>query len=369
METTRILYDGLIFSQQPAGGISRYFSNVIDHLPAPFQPALATIRRDTVNFPARPDLRVHYYERFGFWPGRLSYEVEPHYFDWIARDYPVIHPTYYGSLTRKPFRKLRGKVVLTVYDMIHELFAARLDPTGEEAASKRDAIQRADAIICISENTRRDLLKLYPALAPGNVFVTHLASGLSYEMTHGTEALPERPYLLYVGGRSRYKNFDGLLRAFARTAAAHPEIELCAVGVDPFGDDELELIAGLGLKGRVRFLGNLGDSHLARLYRHCVAFVYPSYYEGFGIPPLEAMSCGAPSLVSNRSSLPEVVDDAAVLFDPDDLPGLAERLGRIIDSAELRADLVARGFAQAKRFGWQRTADQTAEVYRTVLER
>ena len=256
MEAIKILYDGLIFSQQPAGGISRYFSNVIDHLPAPFLPALATIRRDTVNYPTRRDLRVHYYERFRFWPGRLSYEIEPFYFDWIARDYPLIHPTYYGLLTRKPFKKLRPKVVLTVYDMIHELFAEKLDPTGEEAASKRGAIERADALLCISENTKRDLLRFYPEISPAKVFVTYLASGLNLEMTNGPEPIPERPYLLYVGGRSKYKNFPKLLRAFAAIAPAHGAVELCAVGVDAFSTGERSLITSLGLDGRVKYLGN-----------------------------------------------------------------------------------------------------------------
>lgn len=370
MDPIKILYDGLIFSQQPAGGISRYFSNVIDHLPAPFQPGLATIRKNTVNYPARPDLRVHYYERFGFWPGRLSYEVEPYYFDWIARGYPIIHPTYYGLLARKPFKKLRSKVVLTVYDMIHEVFAATLDPTGEEAASKRGAIRRADAILCISENTRLDLLRFYPDVPPENVFVTYLAAGLSFGMTAGPEPVPEKPYLLYVGGRSKYKNFPGLLRAFARIAPDHPDLELCAVGVDPFWGEELILISELGLEGRVRYLGNLEDAHLAKTYRHCVAFVYPSAYEGFGIPPLEAMACGAPTVVSDRSSLPEVVGDAALLFNPDDPGQLVERLDQVVRAGSgLRDELIAKGFAQARRFDWQKTADQTAAVYAGLLKR
>ena len=152
--------------------------------------------------------------------------------------------------------------------------------------------------------------------------------------------MPERPYFLYVGLRYRYKNFGGLLASFARARSSLGGAALCVVGA-PFSDGENKLIAELGLADAVEHYGHVSDAHLAKLYRCCVAFVYPSLYEGFGIPPLEAMSCGAPVVASNRSSLPEVVGDAGLLFDParpDELTNILRRGGaRAADRKRARA--------------------------------
>jgi glycosyltransferase involved in cell wall biosynthesis len=360
----RVLYDGNIYLIQTAGGVNRYFRNLIARLPANFTPHLTTSQSLDVDYPTHPNLRMHKFKRFR--PAGLSYRLEQRYFDYVnsANRFDVAHPTYYTLLTRREVKDYRCPVVITVWDMIHELFPAELDPSGRQADEKRRAVMAADAVICISENTRNDLLEHY-SLPEEKVKVTHLASDLDPKLSHGPEPVPSRPYFLYVGRRYGYKNFDGLLKAFAKARSARPEVALCVVGA-PFSDTEQKLLQDLKIADGIDHYGPVGDTHLAKLYRCSVAFVYPSLYEGFGIPPLEAMSCGTAVIASNSSSLPEVVGDGGLLFDPTSPNDLAELLLLMHDDESARARLIAKGFERTKAFSWDQTAAQSVEIYRSL---
>jgi glycosyltransferase involved in cell wall biosynthesis len=369
----RILYDGEIYEWQAAGGINRYFASVIGGLPRDFRPSLLASRAREVNFPSHPNLTVCEYGRryprleglsyrLGLYTSRLRDRLVTERL--MRGRFDVFHPTYYTLLTKRPAGSGRAPTVLTVWDMIHELFPAEMDPTGEHADRKRRAILAAERIICISENTKKDLLERYP-VPEGKVAVTYLASGIDISMSGGPEPVPARPYFLYVGSRSRYKNFDGLLRAFARAAAARGNLALCVVG-PPFTADEEGQLAALRLAGRVEHYGQPADPHLAKLYRHSLALVYPSRYEGFGIPPLEAMSCGTVAVVSDASSLPEVVGDAGVMFDPRADEELTDILLALAADEALRRGLIEKGRRRAEGFGWGKTVAQTVEVYRSA---
>jgi glycosyltransferase involved in cell wall biosynthesis len=357
----RILYDGAIYLEQSAGGINRYFANVIRRLPGDFTPLLTACLWHEVELPAHPRLRVFKFRRFR--PRRVSVRVERPYFGrlWDRADFDLVHPTYYTLLSGRPLAGSRRPVVVTVWDMIHELFP-ELDPSGRVARDKRRAVEAADAVICISENTKRDLLAHY-RVPESKVTVTHLASELDASLAGGPG--PERPYFLFVGARGGYKNFDLLLAAFARAAGALSEASLRAVG-PPFSRDEERRIEALGLAGRVENCGRVDDHHLARLYRHSVALVYPSLYEGFGIPPLEAMACGTAVVASNRSSIPEVVGDAGLLFDPESADELTDILLTLARDPARRESLVERGRERAALFSWDTTAARTVGVYRSL---
>jgi glycosyltransferase involved in cell wall biosynthesis len=255
--------------------------------------------------------------------------------------------------------------VITVYDMIHELFANTVDAEGQTIRAKQVAIQAADAIICISESTKNDLLKYFPAVE-SKIVVTYLASELSGEWAYGSEIIPDRPYFLYVGSRAKqYKNFDTLLIAFAKVASINPDIILCVVG-SLFDDREQQQITELKLTNRIQHYHHASDTHLAKLYRCSVAFVYPSLYEGFGIPPLEAMACGTVVVAANSSSIPEVIGDAGILFEPKAVEDLADILLDLLDSPNKRALLIAKGCDRHQQFSWDKTALQTFEVYRSL---
>jgi glycosyltransferase involved in cell wall biosynthesis len=362
----KILYDGQIYATQPTGGINRYFANLIGRLPENLFPALATCRLQNINYPTHPNLKTFFYKRFGFRPGRVSYWLEKYYFRSIASfsHFDIIHPTYYSLLTRQEISKFKYPVVLTVWDTIHEIFAEQIDPQGYQAEEKRKAILAAQAIVCISKNTKKDLLERY-SLPEEKVTVTYLASEIDASLSHGSEEVLSQPYYLYVGGRRGYKNFDRLLAAFAKAVSVRPEIKLCVVGL-PFSQTEEKLLVELKLNDRVEHYGYASDRHLAKLYRCSVALVYPSLYEGFGIPPLEAMSCGTVVIASNCSSIPEVVGDAGVLFDPKAVDDLADILLFLLDNSRERDRLIDKGYQQAKLFSWDKTVTQTLDVYKKV---
>ena len=364
-QALRILYDGLIYRMQAAGGINRYTANLIGRLPRTFHPSLVVGQAREMNFPSHPNLRVFRQKVLGHYI--VTRSIERLYFnlstDFKRQRFDVVHPTYHFLLAKRSFAAFHCPVVVTVYDMVHELFPS-VDVLGAHAREKRKALMAAQAIICISENTKKDLLERYPSLAD-KVTVTHLAASIDASVSYGPEPVPDRPYFLYVGSRSSYKNFDGLLSAFAQVISARPETRLCVVG-KPFNRAERKRIAALKLPDWIEHYGFVPDNHLAKLYRCSVGFVYPSLYEGFGLPPLEAMACGAAVIASNRASIPEVVGDAGWLFDPAASGEMAEMMLALLDDSTARAQLIARGRERVKRFSWDTMATQTIAVYRSV---
>ena len=359
----RILYDGGASQEHGAGGIKRYFANLISGLPEDFEPHLTTCRRTDELEPSHPRLQVHRFRRFR--PQRLSLKLEKAFFGRVeaAYDFDIAHPTYYTLLSQREVGQYRCPVVVTVWDMIHELFP-ELYPNSEFVARKRRAIEAADAILCISENTKQDLLNHYP-VDEAKVLVTHLAANLASAAITGEQPTPSRPYFLYVGARTGYKNFPGLLSAFAVAATIATEIILCTVGPG-FTNDEERLIDELGLSGKVENYGAVSDSQLASLYQRSLALVYPSLYEGFGIPPLEAMQCGTLVIAANRSSIPEVVGDAGLLFDPDEPEALTDILVHVARNPEARHSFIERGDSRVREFTWEKTVRDTVEVYRNL---
>ena len=363
----RILYDGEIYGNQKVGGINRYFDNIISRLPQEFEPILTSVRSRNDYHPSHPNLKLFNYKRFGFKPGRLCYWLEQYYFQAVeaTNSHQVFHPTYYFLLTRQKFEKKCCPVVITVHDMIHEIFADEMDPQGQTAEIKRRAILAADILLCNSENTKKDLLERYK-LPEERVLVTYLATEFNPNLAYGNENIPSRPFFLHVGGRGAYKNFNTLLTAFSKVVSQVPDAKLCVVG-SPFDLLEQSKIAEMSLDNHIQNFGYVSDSHLAKLYRNCIAFVYPSLYEGFGIPLLEAMICQAPIIASNTSSFPEVVGDAGLLFDPTSLADLADRLLFMLDNPAERDILIAKGLERVKHFSWDMTATKTVEAYRYVV--
>ena len=273
-----------------------------------------------------------------------------------------------------PFRLHRVPTVLSIFDVTILMFpewhpASRLAMIGSALAP---AASRAARIVTPSHHTRNDLLKLL-SLDPERVVV--VPGGVDPIFTPGPEAetaarlapLGLRPgdYLLFLGTIEPRKNLARLLEA---AESAEIGVLVLAGGRGWHNAAIRQAMARLARAGRVRDLGYVPDDLRRPLLAGARAFVFPSLYEGFGLPPLEAMACGTPVLTSNVSSLPEVVGDAALYVDPTDVDAIAAGLTRIWRDDALRADLTARGLARARQFSWDRTARETLEVYRTVLE-
>lgn len=359
----RILYDGLIYSTQAAGGINRYFANIIGRLPAADSAILTTPSIRPVNFPCHPNLEIHVPARVH--PKVLAPLTRPIQLRRLQSrlSFDIIHPTYYVLLTWKNLRRVGVPVVVTIWDMTHERFRRQLDPTGLHAYTKRRAVEAADALLCISSNTRDDLLAYYD-VQPERVHVIPLATDMSASQRQDASLVPPQPFFLFVGSRAEYKNFDLLLRALRSIHS--DDVVLCVVGAPLTRKEQLRLV-DLGISSRVLALGHATDTQLAALYARSVALVYPSRYEGFGIPPLEAMACGGVAITSNTSSIPEVVGNAALTFNPNSLDELVDHLRSVISRPGLRLEMVRRGRERAKTFSWDRTARETFAVYRSLL--
>lgn len=263
--------------------------------------------------------------------------------------------------TRVPTTVVVYDLVPFVTDDVAQRRAARI-----ERATIKPALRRAASLPCISEATRVDLERLFPGVA-GKTVVTPLAADGSFFEPVAETGHPEleRPYVLAVGTLEPRKNLERLLDAWLRLAPdLRSRYDLALVG--PRGWDDADIVTK-ATATRARLLGRVTDAQLRALYAGASAFAYPSLYEGFGLPPLEAMAAGAPVLTSDVSSLPEVVGDAAVLVDPHDVDAIASGLTRILTDPVLADDLRRAGRARAASFSWNRTAQETLNAVRSTI--
>ncbi len=360
-----IVFDYQIFAMQSAGGISRYFVELIGALQrsgaalpvvlSPFH-----INEYLARNPALPIIGWRIARGRGGQRWRVVAGLALSR-GWIACRRPAaVHETYYGpSATGGP----GVPAIITIHDMIPERFAREF-PSGawdRLIERKRRAIARARHIICVSHLTRRDLLERYPAAEP-RVSVVH------HGFTIGTSgALPDPrlpgPYVLFVGERGGYKNFDLLLNAFVAAPRLADTLSIACFGGGAFTTAERARFHALGLD--TRRLVQLGgdDDALATLYRHALALVYPSRYEGFGLPPLEAMAVGCPVVCSNGGAIPEVVGPAGAYIDPSQPESLAAALLDLLDNPHAVEALRRAGTARCAQFSWDLAARQTRDAY------
>lgn len=362
----RVLYDHQIFSYQALGGASRYFAELMTVFAERGEPAfdLGVTESPNEYLAQAPYYRGRTIARTGaagFVRTYLRNELTTRR---LARrgDHDVTHATFYDPAATHP-----GKLVVTVHDMIPERRPDDFTTTGVYGRfvtrrwieGKRGLCKRADAIIAVSEHTKRDLVTFY-GLDPARIDVIHLGTRISAAGT--IEGLPAR-YVLYVGTRNTYKNFPFFVEAIAPLLGE--TLALVCVGGGAFDASEQALFARLGISDRV-VQRRVSEAELGPAYAHAAAFVFPSLYEGFGIPILEAFACGCPALVANASCFPEVAGDAAAYFDPTDAASLREFLAEILASPARADELRHRGRERARAFTWERTADRTLDVYRAT---
>lgn len=367
-----IAYDSQIFCAQTYGGVSRYFCEIASRIskfpesqvtvvaPMAVCAYLQNVRPEIVfGFKASEIKRFRFAQRvLGVLAGDLMLRAK-------APD--LIHETYFFPYRLGPKTARR---VITIHDMIHEKFASSFPNADKTAGYKAKAAERADHVICVSESTRRDAIDIL-GLPPEKITVVHhgfalMGAGGADAVGEATQAIT-RPFLLYVGHRGGYKNFLRLLGAYAGSKALVESFNLVCFGGGPLQEDELQAIHCLGLPaGKVSQLTG-SDELLSSLYSRASAFVYPSLYEGFGIPPLEAMAHDCPVICSQTSSIPEVVGNAGEYFDPGDVESIRGGIERVMSSETLRNALTLNGRERLKQFSWDRCAAETYDIYKKIL--
>ncbi len=274
-----------------------------------------------------------------------------------------------------PFKR-NYKSIITIHDLAFLLYPHFLTKESARYYGQIDqAWRKTDHIIAVSEATRRDSIKML-GVPEKKITVIYEAANPIYRPVPKDEARQRvaekyklnQNYILFVSTIEPRKNLPGLLQAYRRLRDDYKREELLVLAGSKgwLWEEVYETVEALNLEKHVAFLGRVPSADLVYLYNAATMLVQPSFYEGFGLTPLEAMTCGTPVIVSNTSALPEVVGDAAMLIDPHDVEGLTVAMWRVLEDEELRKSLICKGNKRAKKFSWEQTAQQTLAVYHQV---
>jgi len=341
-----IFYDNTIFSIQRYGGVSRYFSEII--------------RRIT----EYDDVSVDVFKGLSILPHRFS-KFNNILLDYrlLRHKYGIYHPTYYSALVKK---RKGIKTIVTVYDMIHELYSSKFKVLDNGIDTKKKSILNADHIICISMTTKRDLMRIYN-IKDERISVTYLGMSLNNsDFLSARFDKSKKPYLLYVGRRPDYKNFKILLKAF-NALNLKKDFDLVCFGGGGFSKEEILEFRELSLEDSIKHVEG-SDEALRSCYKGAYIFIHTSLYEGFGFPVLEAMANDCMVIASNGGSIPEIADNSAMLFSPDNMDELCSCVKQAVNDNNIRNEYIKKGRERVKLFSWDKTAQETHEVYKKVLK-
>lgn len=360
----KILFDNQMFTLQRFGGVTRYFADLMYNLPHDEFTSEVPMRYcenhyvtetygkkyEKITFPNNYRLRRQLYILVN---KHISYKAIK--FD----EYDIFHPTYFNPYFLKTVKKRQKPFVLTVHDMTFERYPQDVLIYDRTIPHKRLLINEADHIIAVSENTKRDIVELI-GTDPSKITVVH----------HGYRSIAEPAaqlfdrYVLYVGERKGYKNFLPWLSAIRPLFNLDPNLKVVCTGT-PFSSAEIKLFKKWNIADRLVHI-SANDAQMASLYKHALCFVFPSHYEGFGIPILEAFANGCPVCLSNASCFPEVAGDAALFFNPNDAQSMQDTLKEVLVSSALREELARKGTLRSKEFSLERMVEQTCNVYRKL---
>lgn len=353
----KVLYDSQIFSLQKFGGISRYIYELIYNNKGLYETVLAGKYFENKYLSETKFYKDKLFFDFKYKKYLLN-EYNKKFSKEIIKEnkYDILHPTYYDTY----FMKINKKpYVIDAHDMIQELFPINSIAQKKIREKKSIVMHNASAIIAVSENTKKDLLKLYPEIQESKVHVCY--RGSFWESINKKQN--QDNYILFTGQRSFYKNFINFVKAVAPLLKKY-NIRLICTG-SPFSKSEITLFEELDIYSNIKNVF-ANDSELKNLYAHAICFVYPSLYEGFGVPILESWAMKCPIALSSTSCFPEIAENAGLYFDPNNIDDIKDKVEQLINDSKLQNDLINKGTERIKKFNWSDKIDETFSIYNSL---
>lgn len=366
----RILYDYQGLTQQ-VGGVSRCFCEYINELSKDNEVIISCPHTRNIYMQEILGQKPSALMRFPYCKELMRKIAVPlnmasSYYAVKNNDFDIFHPTmdwvfYYRNIIRKPY-------VLTIHDLIPEIYFAK-EPEKHRRLEKwlsirKECLKGASRVMCVSEHTKKDLLHYYEFLDPKKIDVVyhgiHPFNGQYVENRLGR-------YLLYVGQRGAYKNFRFSVEALMPLLREQQDLRIVCTG-SPFSADEKGFLSQLGLYNRIICVGFVDEIMLSSLYHNSLAFIYPSKYEGFGIPILESFINGCPACIADATCFPEVGGNAVSYFNPDDRESILQSVTKIVNDKDYAEELRLKGYARANQYTWKAAADKVLDCYKSALQ-
>jgi glycosyltransferase involved in cell wall biosynthesis len=363
-----VLYDSQIFTMQKFGGISRYFWRLVQDSNGLFGYTISGKYSENVYAPEISKMRP--------FPIKKYFKGKMRVINYINKasdsksikigNFDVFHPTYYMP---KTFPSDKPTIV-SYYDMIHERYPKYFMTDKATVPGKLLCSQKSSRIIAISNQTKTDMLKFYPELNADKIDVVYLGIDWNPDETHSLSEdvkskIEKKPYVLFTGQRAFYKNFNNFLKALAPLMIKY-DLNFVCTG-SGFKPEEKDLLDSLKIADRTyQFFASENDLHA--LYESALCFVFPSEYEGFGLPVLEGFASHCPTVLARASCFPEIAGEAAEYFDPLSIDDMLAVLDKVITSEELRKSMIAKGLERFTHFSDEECCRQTFEVYKKAVE-
>lgn len=371
----KIFFDYQIFSLQKYGGISRYFYELMNNFskmdgiefefPIHFSNNQYLISADFIKVKTVfPNLVLgikNYYTRYLNTKNLLKSKSFL-----LSNKFDLMHPTYYNPyfldlIKNKPF-------VITIHDLTFEKYPHLIKYNDYSKDIRKKIFNRASKIIAVSENTKKDIIEYYN-IDPEKIEVVYHGNSLKFDRESEVPLIKlkiPKEYLLFVGNRKGYKNFNNFIKAAALLIRENKNLNIICAGGDQFKKSEITLFNSLKISKNIKYI-KVNDLILSQIYNNAAAFVFPSFYEGFGLPILEAFACKCPVILSNTSCFPEIAGDAAIYFNPNEVDDIKNKIEMVLNDTNLRKKLIEKGTERINHFSWEKTAIETKMVYESII--
>lgn len=357
----KILYDHQMFSMQKFGGVTRYFADLIFNLPEGFEKEIA------MQYSENHYITTTYDQKYSSTDLIKNFRIKRRLYYFmnqqiskktiLTNQFDLFHPTYYNHSFLKYIKK---PFVITIHDMIHERFQDYFPLYDKTSKNKKILAEKANHIIAVSQNTKNDIVELL-GIHPDKITVVH--HGYKQQVENAKQLFEN--YILYVGERKSYKNFILMLEAIIPLLYADKTLKVVCTG-SPFTKEEIDLFQKHSISSQLIHV-QASDAILYSLYQYALVFVFPSLYEGFGIPILEAFANNCPVCLSNTSCFPEIAKDAALYFDPLNKQSIHDTVSSVIYNNNLRNNLKNKGKELSQNYSLQNMVTKTINVYKKII--